>query len=500
MSICSFHRFFRYLALLLALAASAPAGADELPATPEAAPAPAPGNAGDATPEQGAASTVEAATPQPLPRPNPAPSLATVPESQVQSARQVESLGELRGSLGAIRPIDLTVPAEDIWGRIRQGFAMPDLDTPQVAEQQAWYLARPQYLQRVIERGRLYLYHIVEEIEKRGMPTELALLPMVESAYNPNALSPARASGLWQFIPSTGRMFGLAQDAWKDDRRDIVASTAAALEYLQRIYEMHGDWQLALASYNWGEGSVARAIAKNQAAGLPTEYASLSMPNETRNYVPKLQALKNIIARPALFGIQLDPIPNQPYFATLSRPRDMDIGTAARLANMDVDDFLALNPQHKRNYLRAGQGGLVLPRDRIDTFLTNVENGDDAAGRLQTYEVKAHESLERLAVRFKLSAAELRRINSLGPHEQPEAGTNLLVPEPGTRARGGLAELSMPRLSAGTHEPSAARHDKPARATHARVRGGRHASSNKPASSRSHKKPAAKASSKKKSR
>ena len=163
------------------------------------------------------------------------------------------------------------------------------------------------------ERGRRYMFHIVEEIEKRGLPTELALLPMVESAYNPEALSSARASGLWQFIPSTGKLYGLEQNAQRDDRRDIVASTAAALEYLQRIYEMHGDWHLALASYNWGEGAVGRAVMRNQAAGLPTDYASLNMPNETRHYVPKLQALKNIIAQPELFGIELDTVENKPY-------------------------------------------------------------------------------------------------------------------------------------------------------------------------------------------
>ncbi|MBL8485281.1 MAG: transglycosylase SLT domain-containing protein [Rhodocyclaceae bacterium] len=380
-----------------------------------------------------------------------------------------EPVGELSGSLDQIRPIDLTIPADDIWVRIRHGFSMPDLDTQLVADQQAWYLARPQYLQRIIERGRLYLYHIVEEIEKRGMPTELALLPMVESAYNPNALSPAQASGLWQFIPSTGRMFGLAQDAWKDDRRDIVASTAAALEYLQRIYEMHGDWQLALASYNWGEGNVARAIAKNLAAGLPTDYAYLTMPNETRNYVPKLQALKNIIARPALFGMDLDLIPNQPYFATLNRPRDMDVGTAARLANMTVDDFLALNPQHKRNFLRAGPGGLVLPRDRVDTFLANIEDGDSGASGWEHYEVKPQDRIESLAPRYRLSAAELRRMNDLGLDEQPEPGTNLLVPARAS-ARHGLAEISLPRLSAGPREQAASRPGKRANTLRGRER------------------------------
>ena len=187
--------------------------------------------------------------------------------------------------------IDLTAEAEDVFQRIRNGFAMPDINNDLVLYHQQWYLNRPDYLRRMVERSSPYLHHIVEEIEKRGMPMELALLPMVESAYNAMAYSRAKASGLWQFIPATGRRYNLDQNWWKDERRDIVASTAAALEYLQSIYDMHGDWHLALASYNWGEGAVKRAIEKNEARGLPTDYPNLTMPKETRHYVPKLQAL-----------------------------------------------------------------------------------------------------------------------------------------------------------------------------------------------------------------
>src|SRR6185295_1314378 len=224
---------------------------------------------------------------------------------------------EIRNRLAEQARIDRTAPVDDVWQRIRNGFAVPDLDNALVREKTRYYAARPEYMQRIVDRSRLYLYHIVEEIEKRGMPTELALLPMVESAFNPMAYSRAHASGLWQFIPGTGKRFELEQNWWYDARRDIVESTNAALDYLAKLYEMHGDWQLALASYNWGENAVARAIAKNQAAGLPTDYASLSMPAETRQYIPKLQALKNIIANPEPFGIVLGPIPNQPYFTTI---------------------------------------------------------------------------------------------------------------------------------------------------------------------------------------
>ena len=183
---------------------------------------------------------------------------------------------EIKDALPISRMIDLITAPDDLWDRIRNGFAMPNLGTPLVLDRQIWYASRPTYIQRMVERSRLYLYHIVAELEKRGMPTELALLPMVESAFNPMALSSARASGLWQFIPSTGKNYNLKQNWWYDARRDIVASTTAALDYLQMLYDMHGDWHLALASYNWGENAVARAIERNRARGLPTDYASLT--------------------------------------------------------------------------------------------------------------------------------------------------------------------------------------------------------------------------------
>src|SRR4051812_45830473 len=182
----------------------------------------------------------------------------------------------------------------DVWGRIRKGFGIPDLDNPLVQTQTTWYSSRPDYFQRTTTRASLYLYHVVEELEKRNMPTELALLPFIESAFNPQAYSTAKAAGMWQFIPSTGRDFKLKQNTFKDERRDVIASTDAALTYLQRLYGMFGDWQLALAAYNWGEGSVQRAINRNRAAGKPIDFNTLSaqMPLETRNYVPKLQAVK----------------------------------------------------------------------------------------------------------------------------------------------------------------------------------------------------------------
>ncbi|MBP6095397.1 MAG: transglycosylase SLT domain-containing protein [Methyloversatilis sp.] len=330
----------------------------------------------------------------------------------------------------AVKPVDLTIPPDDLWERIRKGFGMADLDHPLVAEHQAWYLNRPDYFRRITERGRRYMFHIVEEIEKRGLPTELALLPMVESAYNPEALSVAKASGLWQFIPSTGKLYGLEQNSLRDDRRDIVASTTAALDYLQKIYEMHGDWHLALASYNWGEGAVGRAVLRNQAAGMPADYSSLNMPAETRHYVPKLQALKNIIAQPELFDIELDSVDNKPYFALVPEAPTMDVATAARLAEVPIAEIKALNPQHKRPVIRSGAGGaqLVLPADAVDTFMSNLENHDAHKSSWRTYTLNGGDTLATVARRFGTSEWRLRQYNGLPATTRMKPGMTLLVP------------------------------------------------------------------------
>ncbi|HET7033516.1 MAG TPA: transglycosylase SLT domain-containing protein, partial [Casimicrobiaceae bacterium] len=207
--------------------------------------------------------------------------------------------------------------ADDLWTRIRRGYAIPDIDDPLVAKWEEWYSTRPDYIARMIDRSRRYLYYIVVEVEERHMPLEIALLPMVESAYNPNAMSVARASGIWQFTPSTGTHYGLQQNWWFDSRRDVIAATGGALNYLQKLYGDFNDWQLALAAYNWGEGNVARSIAKNQAKNLPADYASIKMPDETRNYLPKLQAIKNIVRDPEKYGLELGDIPDAPYFAVV---------------------------------------------------------------------------------------------------------------------------------------------------------------------------------------
>jgi peptidoglycan lytic transglycosylase D len=332
--------------------------------------------------------------------------------------------------------VDRTVRRDDVWQRIRDGFSMPNLAGPLVAEKTAWYVARPDYLKRVFDRSRRYLFHIVEEIEKRGLPTELALLPMVESSFNPMAYSRAHASGLWQFIPGTGKRYELTQNWWYDGRRDIVASTAAALDYLNDVYQMHGDWHLALASYNWGENAVARALEKNRAANLPLDYSSLTMPLETRQYVPKLQALKNIIENPAAFGIELDPIPNQVYFASVTKMRDIDVRLAAKLAEMPVEEFIALNPGFSRPVIRAEMTQrIVLPADRVEIFHENLTKYDDKSlVSWQTYQPRKGDTLEGIAKKFGVGVAQLKEVNGIAPRAR--AMPAIMVVPTGTSASG----------------------------------------------------------------
>lgn len=324
--------------------------------------------------------------------------------------------------------LDLTRDANDIWDRIRRGFGMPDLDSELVDERQLFYLNRPAFLRTVFERGGQYLYYIVDEIERRGLPTELALLPMVESNYNPLALSRAKASGLWQFIPSTGRNFNLAQNQWVDERRDVIASTNAALDYLEYLYEFHGDWHLALASYNWGEGSVARAIKKNIDQNLPTEYRDLSMPEETRQYIPKLQALKNIVSNPELFNFELPHVANDEHFTTVPAPRGIDLATAARLAEMSMDEFVALNPGYNRPIVNSDDDFLIVPSDRADQFKLRLSQHASSSKRWVNYQMRKGDTLASIARKHGMSINQLREINGLDSRASVRVGQSLLVP------------------------------------------------------------------------
>ncbi len=319
--------------------------------------------------------------------------------------------------------------AQDLWSRIRDGFAMSDLDSKLVAKHEKWYVDHPEYFARMIDRARLYLYYINEEVERRGMPSEIALLPMIESAFNPGAYSRSRASGIWQFIPSTGKKFGMQQNWWYDGRRDVISATNGALDYLQNLHSMFGDWQLALAAYNCGEGAVLRAQAHNRRHGLPTDYAHLRLLKETRNYVPKLLAIKHIIADPGKFGLALQDIPNKPYFAAITTTQHIDVKLAAQLAGISDDEFAALNPAHNRPViLQDNNDFILLPIDKIETFRTNLENYGKPLVSWQSYKPKKGERLDKLAPRFGLSLASLKSVNGLSKHGNISTGQTLLVP------------------------------------------------------------------------
>ncbi len=321
-------------------------------------------------------------------------------------------------------------PPADMWDRIRRGFKMPNLESDLVRDREQWYASRPDYIQRMTERSNKYMFHIVEELERRNMPTELALLPYIESAFNPQAISSARAAGMWQFMPATGTDFDLKQNIFRDDRRDVVASTRAALDYLQKLYRMFGDWQLALAAYNWGEGSVSRAIAKNQRLGLPTTYSDLSMPAETRLYVPKLQAVKNIVANPQAFNTELPLIANHPYFQTVTLTRDLDVELAAKLADVRLEDFRALNPAaHKPVLLAAGTQQILLPWDNAAVFQRNFDAYSQGQYASWTaWVVPNTMTVADAAQRSGMSEADLRALNSIPPRMLIKAGSTLIVP------------------------------------------------------------------------
>ncbi len=362
-----------------------------------------------------------------------APATGVEPVAAAAPPRTSEAVADLRPlrktSVQGEAVAHVDIP-RDIWERIRRGFSMPDLESSLVDDRVQWYTQRPDYIVRMTERSRRYMHHIVEEIEARGMPTELALLPFVESAFNPQAVSSAKATGMWQFMPATGRDFDLKQNAFRDDRRDIQASTRAALDYLQRLHALFGDWHLALASYNWGEGSVGRAIARNQKMGLATGYTDLSMPMETRFYVPKLQALKNIIARPNQYGVRLPDIPNHPFFQSVPLPRDMDVSVAAKLAEVSVEDFKSLNPSaHRPVLLAAGTPQILLPWDNAEIFQRNYEAF--GGGRLASWTAWVAPSTMKVsdaAKRAGMKEAEFRAINSIPPRMLIKAGSVLLVP------------------------------------------------------------------------
>lgn len=321
---------------------------------------------------------------------------------------------------------------KDLWERIRRGFAMPDLEHDLVRDREQWYASRPEYMERMTARGSKYLFHIVEELERRNMPTELALLPYIESAYNPQAVSSAKAAGIWQFMPATGKSFDLRQNMFRDDRRDVLASTRAALDYLEQLHRMFGDWHLALAAYNWGQGNVGKAVKRNSSAGLSTSYAELKMPDETRYYVPKLQAVKNIVANPARYRTQLPDIGNHPFFDTVTLQRDMDVALIAQLADISEKDFRQLNPAvNKPVVLAGGNTTILLPWDNATLFEQRLAQHSGPLASWTVWTVPRNMSVSQIADRLNVDEGDLRDLNKIPPRMQLKAGSALLVPRQG---------------------------------------------------------------------
>ena len=361
------------------------------------------------------------------PVPDPAPVQPLPPIESTPIAKFVIPPAFPAGTAEELEP--LPVPAEDLWDRIVRGYAVPDLEGPLVEKWERWYAERPEYVARMVDRSRRYLYHIVNEVDQRGMPLDVALLPMVESAFNPTALSSARASGIWQFMPATGRHYGLQQNFWFDSRRDVIAATDKALDYLQKLFGDFGDWQLALAAYNWGEGNVGRAVQRNQARRIPADYSGLTMPDETRNYLPKLQAVKNIVRDPERFGLVLADVPDTPYFTVVKVDRKMDVRRAAELAELPEEEFVALNPQHNRPVMAgADEFTILLPIDKAEVFAAKLQLHDQPLVSWQAYRVKNGETMPQIAVKFRLPVETLRAINGIGAGARISHGHTLLVP------------------------------------------------------------------------
>jgi membrane-bound lytic murein transglycosylase D len=400
-------RLFFCLLGVVGLAACAHAPVERpLPATVLAAPPPA----SDAVPPSAPSSTYPEA---------PVPPSAQSPAAEPPAAEEP-------------KPVTGITPAQytDLFDRMRAGFKLETTTNAAIEQQLGWFVNNPEYLERAFGRSELYLYHIVTELEARGMPLEIALLPIVESAFEPYAYSRASASGLWQFIPDTGSRFGLKQDWWYDGRRDVVESTRAALDYLQSLHdEFNGDWLLAIAAYNCGEAGIERAVEINQTAGKPIDFWSLRLPKETKAYVPKLLAMKRLVSDPTSLGLVISAIPNQPYFARVDTHGQIDMKVAAEVAGVTPEEVYELNPAYHRWATDpTGPNWLLLPVDGAQVFTQNISQlSDDERMRVAHYIVKHGDSVATLAHRFKTTVNVVRELNDL-PTGALTVGSDLRVP------------------------------------------------------------------------
>jgi membrane-bound lytic murein transglycosylase D len=318
----------------------------------------------------------------------------------------------------------------DLLARMRAGFQLGDHDELRVDREADWFASHPDYIERTFTRAAPYLHHILQEVEARGLPLELAVLPVIESSFEPYAYSRARAAGLWQFIPGTGTRFGLKQDWWYDGRRDVVAATRAALDYLEFLHGEFDDWLLAVAAYNCGENAVARQIAINTKAGKPTDFWHLNLPKETRAYVPKLLAMARLVASPDEYGLDFSALPNEAYFARVDTGGQIDLRVAAELAGLSTEELYALNPAYHRWATDpSGPHSLLVPIEAADVFRQNLLLlTPDQRMRVERYGVRKGDTVASIAKRFGTSPQTLRELNGLDASDGIEIDSEIRVP------------------------------------------------------------------------
>ena len=345
-------------------------------------------------------------------------------------------------------------PSDNLWLRIRDGFQMKPMNSPLEIEQVRWLSARPDYVNRSMARSSRYLFYIVQEVNARNMPTEIALLPFVESAFVTNAKSSAKAVGLWQFMPATGKDFQLTQNVFRDERRDVLQSTDAALDYLQRLNNQFGSWELALAAYNWGAGNVAKAQKRNLAAGLPTDYESLTMPRETRMYVPKLMAYRAIVLDPSAYGIVLPELENHPYFVAVDVGSDIDVALVIKLAEIPEDEFHSLNPSfNKPVILSNANQQILLPFGHAEIFQSNLKQYTKPLSTWTAVKVSKTETVDQAAKTLGVEADALRQVNGIPKGMRIKAGSTVIIHKTGNRS-GDVSSAMADNASLSLEKPS----------------------------------------------
>ena len=351
---------------------------------------------------------------------------------EVKGSEITQSTSEARTSP---REILIQEKPENIWKVVNKGYGIPDPKKKWakkvVKKYERWYSEHPVYTYRMFERTKRYIYYVVQEVKKRNMPMEIALLPIIESAYNPIARSNMKAVGLWQFIPSTGKNYGLKQNWWKDERSNVILSTNASLNYLEKLYKQFGTWELALAGYNAGEGKVAREIKKNKRRKRPTDYYTISLPRETDEYVSKLIAMKHIIQNPSKFNVDVPYIPNAPYFGEVTLTEQMDIDLILKLADISSEEFELLNAHHKRPLIPKEQEPtiILLPKYKIETYNKNLAEHNEPLSNWVLYKPKRKESIMKVAKRFDINLSTFKRINSLNGRVTFRKNSTVLIPK-----------------------------------------------------------------------